>query len=235
MMKRCATYFLIVLLCAGKPLKAFEPTQMYPADRFIVTVFTDMWQDVPDNIDLKTIQRGITISSLQDMPVGRTNFSIAAGLEFSSHNIYSDNRYLFNPFTDAYDFYKIASDYDNNKLSLNYLGIPVQFRFRTRNMSKTFRAYAGMKADYLISAHTKYVGKTYPDPHNPGEFPVAGRTIKVKEYKLDNISKYRIGLTGMIGYRSVNLYFYYPLTGIFSDNSAENMTPVSVGVSFIVF
>jgi len=234
-MIRFIAIFMLVLLCSGQPLKAFEPPQMYPADRLIVTVFTDMWQDAPGDMDLKTIQRGITISSLQDMPVGRTNFSVAAGLEFSSHNIYSDNRYLFNPFTDAYDFYKIASDYDNNKLSLNYLGIPVQFRFRTRNMSKTFRAYAGMKADYLISAHTKYVGKTYPDPHNPGEFPVAGRTIKVKEYKLDNISKYRIGLTGMIGYRSINLYLYYPLTGIFTDNSAENMTPVSVGVSFIVF
>lgn len=245
-MKRTLLIILIAAcLCMSQPLQAFEPTRMYPTDRFIVTVFSDIWQDVPENMELTTIQRGVNISALQDMPLGRSNFSIAAGLEFSSHNMYSNKRYWFNPNSENFDFYPIHHDYDKNKVSLNYIDVPVQFRFRSRGLDRTFRLYAGMKAGYLINAHTKYVGKqAFFDPfdiyipydanYNHGSPPTT-RTTKIKEHKLENILKYRIGLTAMVGYGSMNLYIYYPLTKVFEDNSAEDMAPFSLGLSLILF
>ena len=241
-MKRI-TFVFIGLLIAANSLQAFEPSRMHPSDRFIVTLFTDIWQDVPGSMDLKTIQRGINISAMQDMPLGRSNFSVAAGLELSSHNLYSDHRYVYHPHIpgtpEKYDFTPIQDDYNKNKLSLNYLEVPVQFRYRTRELNRTLRFYAGMKAGYLINGHTKYEGEaSYPIPGGT-QFDILPveliREVKIKEHKLDNIADYRIGLTAMVGYGSVNLHLYYPLTKIFEENSARDMYPVSLGLSFILF
>lgn len=212
---------------AGNQRRPFLQERMHPDDRFIVTIFTDLWQDLPAGMDAKTIQQGISISAFQDMPIGRTNFSLAAGLAFSSHNLYSDHRYLYLAGHDKFDFVPIGEEnqYDKNKLSLNYLEIPVQFRYRSRELPRTFRLYAGMKAGWLINAHTKFVGKE----------PATNRKVKIKEHRLENISSYRIGLSGTIGYGNVNLHVYYPLTDVFSGNSAEDSRPLSLGVSFILF
>ncbi|MFP4064167.1 MAG: porin family protein [Bacteroidales bacterium] len=247
-MKRLV-FLLLGLLLATNSLQAFEPSRMHPSDRFFVTLFTDAWQNVPDEMDLSTIQRGINISAMQDMPMGRSNFSIAAGLEFSSHNLYSDHRYLFYPDhplsqEEKYDFAPLRRDYDKNKLSLNYLEVPVQFRYRTRGLNRTFRIYAGIKAGYLVNAHTKYEGKDnyllQDGIHLYEELEdllsdTYTREIKTKEHRLGNLADYRIGLTAMVGYGSLNLHLYYPLTKIFEDNSASDMYPVSVGVSLILF
>ncbi len=232
-------FLLIILATAGK---AFEPPRMHPTDRFMVTLFTDIWQDAPDAMDLKTIQRGISIEAVQDMPLGRSNFSVAAGLGFTSHNLYSDHIYLYNAFEDAHDFYPIVTDYNKNKISLNYLDVPVQLRFRSRDLERTLRVHTGIKAGYLVNAHTKYEGKAFfldpwgiqftPDSE---EATLVERTTKFKEHKLKNISSYRIALTAMVGYGRVNLHFSYPLTDIFEDNSAEEMAPVSLGITFILF
>ncbi len=236
----------VLFLVLNTSSQAFEPPRMHPTDRFIVTLFSDVWQDVPEGIDLKTVQRGVSINAMQDMPLGRSNFSVAAGLGFTSHNMYSDHRYLFNPFIDKHDFHPISLEYDKNKISLNYIDVPVEFRYRSRDTDRPFRLYAGMKAGYLVNAHTKYEGETYFVEPGGIQFPdfdvvfddadgFIKRTTKVKEHKLENISSFRIGLTAMIGYGRVNFSFYYPLTQIFEDNSAEDMTPISLGVSLILF
>jgi len=230
---------LIAIICMTTNAQAFVPERMHPTDRFIITVFSDIWQDVPESLDLRTIQRGISISAFQDMPLGRTNFSLAAGLAFSGHNLYSDHRYSFIPSLNQFRFVSIdpEHEYEKNKLSMSYLEVPVQLRLRTRDLPSTLRFYAGVRVGYLFHAHTKFVGKQYYPQHfdHFDPQPVTERTIKVKEHKLENINKYRIGLTGTIGYGAVNLHVYYQLTETFKDNNAEGMYPLSVGVSFIVF
>ncbi len=242
-MQRTLIPIAIILILTSVTAKAFEPPRMHPKDRFMLTLFTDIWQDIPDGMDLKAIQRGINVEALQDMPLGRSNFSVAAGLGFASHNLYSDNLYLYDPTEDRHDFYPIHLDYDKNKISLNYIDVPVQFRFRTRDLERTFRLYAGIRAGYLVNAHTKYEGKAYfsgpgiiqLNPEAPLEMDAEKRTTKFKEHKLKNINDFRIGLTAMIGYSRVNVHFSYQLTDIFEDNSAADMQPISLGLTFILF
>ncbi len=242
-MQRTLLPIAIILILASVTVKAFEPPRMHPTDRFMVTLFTDVWQDTPDGMDLNTIQRGVSIEAMQDMPLGRSNFSVAAGLGFTSHNLYSDHRYLYNPQEDAHDFYPIQLDYDKNKISLNYIDVPVQFRFRSRDLERTFRLYAGVRAGYLINAHTKYEGKAYfaePggiqfSPYAPHDMDAVPRTTKIKEHKLKNINDFRIGIAAMIGYGRFNVHFSYPLTDLFEDNSAEEMRPISLGLTLILF
>ncbi len=244
MQKKLFLIAIILLLASfAGTVKAFEPPRMHPTDRFMVTLFTDVWQDTPDGMDLKTIQRGVSIEAMQDMPLGRSNFSVAAGLGFTSHNLYSDHRYLYNLQEDIHDFYPIQLDYDKNKISLNYIDVPVQFRFRSRDLEQTFRLYAGVRAGYLVNAHTKYEGKAYfaePggiqfSPDAPHDMDAVQRTTKIKEHKLENINDFRIGLTAMVGYGRVNVHFSYPLTDLFEDNKAEEMRPISLGLTFILF
>ncbi len=242
-MQRHLFLIAIILILASGTAKAFEPPRMHPTDRFMVTLFSDIWQDSPETMDLKTIQRGISIEAMQDMPLGRSSFSVAAGLGFTSHNLFSDNLYLYNPQEEKHDFYPIPLDYDKNKISLNYIDVPVQFRFRSRDLERTFRLYAGVRAGYLVNAHTKYEGKAYfsePggiqfNPDTPLDMDATQRTTKFKEHKLENISDYRISLTAMAGYGRVNVHFFYPLTNLFEDNSAEDMRPISLGLTFILF
>ncbi len=215
---------------------AFDPPRMHPTDRFIVTVFSDIWQNVPERMDKKAIQRGMSFKAMQDMPWGRSSFSLATGIGFTSNNLYSDHYFGYTP-NGHYDFYRLSGDYDKNKLSLNYLDVPVQIRYRTRNLERNFRIYVGLKASYLVNAHTKYYGKAssvtniyFDTPFSPGS-----RSIKIKEHKLENINKHKISMTGMLGVGSVNIYLSYALTSIFEDNQSEDMFPISLGVSVILF
>ena len=205
-------------------------TGMYPSDRFLFDLFTDIWQNTPDEMNTNTINRGISINLYQDFPLGTSPFSFAAGLGFTSHNLYSDHQYTFSFEDGNYDFYPAEDENFNlrkNKLSLNYLTVPVEFRFRSRTAPRSFRLYAGMRAGYQINAHTKY---HYSD--TPQGVP---EEIKIKEHKLENLQKFQFGLTGRIGYGRVNLNAYFPLTNIFDGNSVEDMRPISLGITLIMY
>jgi hypothetical protein len=202
-----------------------EIPRMRPKDRLIVGLFTDIWSNLPGDMETKAINRGFTIDYLQDFPISTTNFSFAVGLGFTSHNLYGD--YFYERTLNRHDFVPNLLDleYDKNKISLNYLNIPLEVRFRTRNTPHTFRIHAGVKAGLLINAHTKYVG----------EFLPGGRETKLKEGKLDNIESFMFGFHSRIGYGRFNLNTFINLTDIFEGNNAQDASLVSVGLSFIIF
>lgn len=232
-MKR--VFFLIAcFLVSTQVLYAFDPPRMHPTDRFIVTVFTDLWQNTPDGMDTRFLQQGVSLKAMQDMPLGRSSFSLAAGLGFTSHNLYSDHLFNHDSYHGGYRFTPITNDYDRNKLSLNYLDIPVQIRYRSRGLDRNFRFYAGIKAGYLVNAHTKYVGQV-AEGLSHGWAPGSTRDVKFKEHKLENINKFRTSLTGMVGYGSINLSLSYMLTRVFENNHTEDMFPFSLGISVILF
>ncbi len=218
-------FIITVILLFSASLFAQERSKMRPKDRLIIGLFTDIWSDLPNNVNPNTINRGISIDYIQDFPISTSNFSLGVGLGFASHNLYSDNYY--ERFVDSHEFNPIGDiDYKNNKLSLNYLNLPVEVRYRTRNLPRTFRIHAGVKAGLLVDAHTKYVGNDRGEP---------SRDTKFKEGKLDNLESFLIGFHARIGYGRINLNAYMPLINIFEGNAAEDATFMSLGLSFIVF
>ncbi len=223
-MKRFIVLFAALALVSIDVVSQEIP-RMRPKDRLIVGLFTDVWSNLPDNMETKAINRGVTINYLQDFPISTTNFSFAVGLGFTSHNLYGD--YFYERTQGRHDFVSNAMDldYDKNKISLNYLNIPLELRFRTRNTPQTFRIHAGVKAGLLVNAHTKYVGEVLP----------GDRETKLKEGKLDNIESFMFGFHSRIGYGRVNLNTFINLTDIFEGNNAQDASLVSVGLSFIIF
>jgi hypothetical protein len=113
--------------------------------------------------------------------VPKSKISLAIGLGLGMHNLHhngilqdSATTSYFEPIPDKVNGTDI--EYKTNKLQLTYLDIPAEIRFKS---DKGFRLALGIKAGYLISAHTKY----------KGDNPEGGRDIKIKEGSLPNLEQ----------------------------------------------
>ena len=192
-------------------------------------IYSDVWQDAPDNMNIRTINQGTDICIMYNTPFGKSNFSFSVGLGIGSHNLHSDaipaidtaNATIFSPIADSIS-------YDKNKLTVAYLDIPVEFIFKVKNKNdKSFKIALGFKAGRLINSHTTYKGDDY--------LFGTEKDLNVKFQDIKNINLYRYGITGKIGYEWINVMIYYSLTNLFKKDKGPEMYPISVGISFTSF
>ncbi len=201
--------------------------KIFSDDNLIVDINYDFWLNTPSNITLKPYSRGINVSYLYNFTGEHSNICLAAGAEVSCQNFFIDAKpELNNGFV---NFVNIPDniDYKKNKLSTTYIEIPFEIRFRTNKScrkDKSFKIFAGFKVGYLVNNHIKYKG-------DDG----SGKEIKIKQYNIDNIQKYRYGITARIGYGKFNITGFYPLTQLFEKDKGPDITPISVGLSVFLF
>lgn len=193
-----------------------------PLDKLIVDLNHDRWMRIPPGIDLKPWSYGINTNAYFDLPFGASPFSFAWGLGFTSHNVHSNGKVVYRLDASGKVFTAIepiTNDYIKNKLSLNYITLPVELRFRTLKKPK-FRLFVGGKAGYLVNSHTKYVDDD----------------IKIKVYRIKNVDPLMYGLTARIGIGRVQFTGYYSLTSVFERGKGEkDLIPYSVGINLIPF
>ena len=183
-----------------------------------------------DGINVKPIRSGgVTTALFWDKPMGRSPISVALGFGFSSFNIHSRSSLTVDAVSGGSIFKKLPDSIDisRNKISLNYLEIPLEIRFRTRPNTKnqSFKLALGFKAGYLIQSHTKYKG----DDLNTKMVD----KIKVKYFDLPNLSSWRYGITARIGYGMFNLYGFYSLQGLFTKTAPgqPNSQGLTIGIA----
>jgi len=224
--------FLISIIVLGQEEDSISLQKLRKADRLLYETNYILWQwkDIPQEIDLKTIQPGFSFYYMHDMPLGNSNFAFAVGTGISVYNLHSDGRLKIDTDTGK-SFFKPISNISNkpmyyrtNKLTFTYCDIPIELRFRTKGVN-TFRFYAGFKVGYLLQEHSKYVGDDFIN--------LSADVIKFKEYKHKNIEKIRYGATASIGYRWLGLNIFYSLTSIFSDDKGPDLYPISVGITIM--
>ncbi len=231
-MKRVLLISTFILCLGGTAISQTPLTGMLPADRFMIDVFTDVWQNTPEGMSTNTINRGITISLMKDFPLGSSSFSFAAGAGFTGHNLYSDHYYTHNEDIEGsyFDFAPIDEtdqEIRKNKLSLNYLNVPLEIRFRTGNTARSIRLTAGLRAGILVNAHTK-THLEFEDDDYPEE-------VEYKMHQLDNLEAFRLGVTARVGYGRFNINGYLPLTNIFEGNTVEDMNFFSLGITLSLY
>lgn len=218
-----------------------EKQKMRSEDFFISEIFSDIWQQVPQGLTPATLNRGYNANILMDYPLGKSNFAFAAGIGLSFHNLYSNSNLsraidTIGNHTGHTVFTEIPEnfDYSNNKLTLMYLDIPIEFRFRTKNLTDNFKFAIGFKAGYNVKNYTKYHGNQLDGTLNQDG---TAANIKVKEYNIQNIEKLRYGVTARIGYGRYNVFAYYALTPLMKKgkSNADDMFPISVGIAFSPF
>jgi hypothetical protein len=190
-----------------------------------INVFSDIWMDAPDDIDLKTINRGCDIYGMYNFPIKESNFSFAIGFGLGIHNMYSNAFVGVNTDNDSTIFNVIPDSitYKKSKISCAYFDIPIEFRFKTKGK---FSVAAGFKAGYLINKHSKYKGKD-----------LLGTNIDVIEKSTDirNLEAIRFGPTFRLGYDWFNLSAYYSLSKFFAKDKGPEMYPISVGITLTPF
>lgn len=220
----------ILLLCNTSTAQDLGPVKLKKDtsdtkkrnSEFLSIDFTnDMWLLDNDRVSQRGWSPGISFALYKNIFFGQSNLSIAPGIGFCSHNVHSNSVLSVTPGTDSTQSYTslepLTTDYKKNKLSANYIEIPVELRYVTKH-SKPFRINAGFKAGWLANIHSK----------TKDEFG------KRKFYDFENVNEFRYGIYSRIGIGYFNLFGFYSLTSLLEDGRGEEIIPVSFGLSIIM-
>jgi hypothetical protein len=196
-----------------------------------VGVATDIWLNMPDSLKSRAINQGANVFVMYNVPFGKSNFSMAAGLGISTHNLYGN--FLVNSKPDSTWMVKIPDSisYKRSKITTAYLELPVEFRYK--NKIKLTVAL-GFKGGLLIGSNTKYVGDggiqtvNYSVPEDNGK-------TRIRIWGIENLTKFIYGPTLRIGYRWFNVNAFYMISTLFEKDRGPDMYPITVGIVLVPF
>jgi len=209
----------------GENLKDID--SLYKEDHFYASITYNLLGKAPSGISQSGFSLGFHLGFIKDIPINKDrNTAIGIGLGYS---INSFNQNLFVEKNNANSFiYKTIDDkntFSKNKFSNHLLEVPIEFRWRTSTPSsyQFWRIYTGFKFGYVFTNALKYEGDL-------------GR---LKHYNVRDFNKFQYGLTLSAGYNTWNVYVYYALNPIFSNNAMlENekieMNAVKIGLIFYI-
>jgi hypothetical protein len=115
-------------------------------------------------------------------------------------------------------------------LATTYFEIPVEIRFMTNpeNNGRSWKFAAGIKAGYLLDAHTK--GKTIVDKNGN---TISGQDgVIEKESSTKYFNNTKLAGTFRIGYGAIGLYGAYQVTSLINGGVGSDVRPYSIGLTF---
>jgi hypothetical protein len=177
---------------------------LYREDQFYIGVAYNTLVNRPAGISQNKFTPSFSLGILRDMPFNKNRTkSIAAGIGYSINN-YNQN-ILISETNGIIEYNPTSSliSYDTNKLTLHYLDIPIEYRWRTSTPEshKFWRVYTGFKFSYLVYDRSKYVD-------SQATSKVTGNS---------DLNKFQYGTYLSVGYNTVNFYVYYGLNTIFKS------------------
>lgn len=218
-----------------KPKRKRKPPKK---EMILVNLNFDSWLGHPSTVSPKWFaSRGVDVAILYDYVIAKSNFSVAGGVGFNSHNIHMEAFPIEYQTTTGETYtYLDPTFFDGkkinvNKLSTNFVDLPFEIRFRSNahKNGKRIAASIGFKLGWLVQSHTKT--KTDQD------YIVDGVNFrrKIKTYDIPNLTPFRYGLTARIGYANFYLNFFYSLTPLFKDGYGTDAVPISIGIGVSPF
>ena len=194
-----------------------------PSRDFVMLQFTYEGWMRNDSIKTAGFGRGFNGYICYDFPIGKSNFSFAAGIGIGSANIYLDNQQLVQTDTGASvgaRFIPEQKDYKKYKVTTAYLEAPFELRFfgNKLNRNKGFKAAIGLRAGTLVGAHTK------------GRTSVDGTKVIEKQNTKRFMENWRFSGTARIGWGNITLMGTYNLNNLFKAGAGPEITPYSIGI-----
>jgi hypothetical protein len=199
-------------------------------DHFLIQLGHLTWVGQPDSIHTKGIPRSLNIYVMMNFPF-KTNshWSVALGPGIASDNMIFDKMTVgikentagirFNDVSDT-------SHFKRYKLSVNFLEVPVElrYRFNPENDRKSVKITIGAKVGTLLNAHTK--GKIL---QNKGNQTIGDYTVK--ESSKQFFSKQRLSVMGRVGYGALSVFASYSITPVFKEGLGPTVRPLSIGLT----
>ncbi len=225
---RKLTFFLIAVVIGFQGFTQSADQSTRRNFSTVIDVFNDVYINVPDSVDGRFFNGGMSFSGFFEHHFGSSNFSAAIGAGLGTHNFYShsfvvtdsNNVSGLRPISKLYP----GTSHDKNKLSYTYIDFPIELRMRTKT---DFRAAVGFKFGVLIDSHSKYKGDDYIAGTDDDLF------VKIKD--INNIENLRYGISARFGWRYINVMGFYSFTNLFEKNRGPEMYPISFGISLMPF
>jgi hypothetical protein len=196
-----------------------------PSRDFVMLQFNyEGWTNQPDSVKTIGFGRGFNAYICYDWPLGKSNFSFAAGIGIGTANIYMDNQEIVLTDTGANGaqarFIPETENYKKFKLTTAYLEAPFELRFfgNKDNRNKGFKAAVGLRVGTLLGAHTK------------SRRDVEGVKIVEKVNTKRYLENWRFAGTVRMGWGNFTLMGTYNLTNLFKAGMGPEVTPYSIGL-----
>jgi hypothetical protein len=144
----------------------------------------------------------------------KVNLIYALGMEMNNYRFARNITYVPGYPT---EIMRDTVSFSKNKLFVEYLSVPVMLNFNSNpaRPSHAFKMSMGIMGGYLVKARTKQISRE------------RGKVKKVDDF---NLNKWRLSITGDVGYGPVKLYGNFALTPL-HDYGLEQY-PFSVGLRF---
>jgi hypothetical protein len=231
MSKYFAFAFLLIALpfavSAQSSENGKEPknTVQKPSRDFVMLQLTyNAWANAPDSIKLQGFNRGINGYICYDFPIGKSNFSFAAGIGVSASNYYFKNqRVVLNDTGSAATVrFDDTNGYKRSKMTVAYLQAPFELRFfgNKQNRNMGFKAAIGLQVGTLMGAHTK-LNYTIPG---------TGTKAVDKNNAKRFINNWNFAATARLGWGNFSLFGSYNLTTLYKEFQGPQFTPYSFGI-----
>ena len=199
---------------------------LYKEDQFYIGVTYNLLGNKPNDLSQSGFSSGIHFGFIKDMPINeKRNVAIGIGLGYSM-NSYNQNMQIQEVGDGSYSYAILDGDtYSKNRFTSHLIELPIEFRWRTSTPTefRFWRIYTGFKIGYNVINASKFNGDS-------GAYKLTN---------IDDLNKVEYGLTLSAGYNTWNIYFYYGLNPIFSDNAVLdgeviNMNAIKVGLMFYI-
>ncbi len=201
-----------------------EPAENEASDRIVFGFSLDNWiydKDEIDSLETKWNSWGFHFYYMYDVPMGKSRFSFAPGVGFSASWVKNNSSLNDNVDSIGTFFQPIPTDYKRNSLAASYFDIPVELRYRSKpnSKNKSFKLAVGCIGGVQLSNHTST------------KATINGDTKITKDYRWDDIAKFRFGPTFRIGYGAINIFAYYSVLSHFKKDNGPDVHPFSAGFS----
>lgn len=193
----------------------------YKKDKLLFDFYSPMWVNGPADMNTDptfsfAVSYGKDITFKKD---SKFSWFYAVGYDFNNinHNLNLKSIQSLD-FTPRELGAKILNvPFSINKLSSHYIELPLELRYRTQTKNP-FRVYAGAKAGYLVKSK-------YELDEGLGDL--------YERKNLDELERFKYGLTFRIGYGMVNLYAYYGLNGLMKPETQKGVNQLSFGLTLM--
>ncbi|WP_396602335.1 porin family protein [Algibacter sp. R77976] len=214
-------------LCFAQEINTKEIDSLYKEDQFYAGVTYNLLGNIPEGLNQSGFSLGFHLGFIKDIPINKDrDVAIGIGLGYFANSFNQD--LLINKNSEDNFDYSIIEDSDTfskNKFSSHLIEVPIEFRWRTSTPTdyNFWRIYTGFKFGYVLTNSAKYKGDL-------GD---------LKFTNIKDFNTFQYGLTLSAGYNTWNVYFYYALNPIFSQDAqlnAENidMNAIKIGLMFYI-
>ena len=208
------------LLASGQQEKLLNQVvvdSLYREDQFYLGFTYNILTGMPE-VAQSGFSGGFHVGFVRDFPINeQRNLALGAGLGWSI-NTYGHNLFIGEEPGNEETIFRILDsdvlDFDTNRFTTQLVEVPLQVRWRTSTPEdyNFWRIYGGLRLGYVY--------------HFRSNFEQVGNSVR--QTKVPEFDRFRLGATFSFGYSTFNFHFYYSLNPFFTEDAKIEGQPIDL-------